>query len=34
MTHSIERLNERCHGLNAFDEFYGSLGSGWRGTET
>lgn len=31
MTHSIERLNERCNGLNAFDEFYASLGGGWRG---
>lgn len=26
MTHNLERLNERCHGLNAFDEFYSSLG--------
>lgn len=25
MTHKVERLNERCHGLNAFDEFYASL---------
>jgi hypothetical protein len=31
MTHDIERLNKRCNGLNAFDEFYSGLGSGWRG---
>ena len=26
MTHDIERLYERCHGLNTFDEFYACLG--------
>ena len=31
MTHDIERLNERCHGLNCFDEFYACLGGYWGG---
>jgi hypothetical protein len=31
MTHDIERLNERCHGLNCFDEFYACLGGYWDG---
>jgi hypothetical protein len=31
MTHDIERLNERCHGLNCFDEFYAYLGGYWDG---
>jgi hypothetical protein len=30
MTHSLERLNERCHGLNCFDEFYSTLNGGWK----
>ena len=31
MTHNMERLNERCHGLNTFDEFYACLGGCWGG---
>jgi len=31
MTHNLDRLNQRCHGLNAFDEFYSGLNGGWRG---
>ena len=31
MTHSLERLNERCHGLNCFDEFYSTLNGSWDG---
>ncbi len=30
MTHSLERLNERCHGLNCFDEFYATINGGWK----
>ena len=31
MTHDVERLNMRYCGLNAFDEFYGTLGYGTLG---
>lgn len=31
MTHSLERLTERCHGLDAFDEFYSCLNGYWDG---
>lgn len=31
MTNDLERLNEKCHGLTAFDEFYGILNGSWRG---
>jgi hypothetical protein len=30
MTHSLERLRERCHGLNCFDEFYATINGGWK----
>jgi hypothetical protein len=30
MSNSLERLNERCHGLNCFDEFYATINGGWR----
>jgi hypothetical protein len=29
MTNDLNRLNKRFCGLNAFDEFYSGLGSGW-----
>lgn len=31
MTNDLERLHERCHGLNCFDEFYGCLDGHWGG---
>jgi hypothetical protein len=31
MTHDIERLNEKCHGLTGFDEFYATLNGLWDG---
>lgn len=31
MTHGLERLNERCHGLDVFDEFYSCLNGYWDG---
>ena len=29
MTNDLERLNEKCHGLTRFDEFYACLGGYW-----
>ena len=31
MTHDMERLNERCHGINTFYEFYATLNGLWDG---
>jgi hypothetical protein len=31
MNNDLERLNERCYGLNAFDGFYSYLGGSWGG---
>ncbi len=31
MNNDLERLNERCHGLNAFDGFYANLNGSWSG---
>ena len=31
MTNDLNRLYERCHGLNRFDEFYACLGGYWGG---
>jgi hypothetical protein len=33
MTNDLNRLYERCHGLNGFDEFYAYLGGSWRGVK-
>lgn len=31
MNNDLERLNERCFGLNAFDGFYANLNGSWGG---
>lgn len=30
MTWDLERLNKRCFGLTAFDEFYATLNGSWE----